>query len=290
MKSWPAMRAPGDVEVHHQPVPVEGSDAPAPDRFPESGEATTAASASVSASSNEQPTGLQIIEASSVSSGMTGVRHSEAAERDLHLEELGHDIDSFIDFLVDPQTTPCAGFTNEIGVHEHCCFNTIIPGDKAMARDGGRCIFCDPVAMGMHCQEASLRQQIAEDLRCIWEGHERLFDAAVARLPPEWVDDIVHKAMGLSLAEMAPPTPQGVPAPVTPEGEPAMEDDALLTDSDYPPLETVETSSDEDSSWARYRSLVVNPPESDDNESDDDEPSSMPGEGLAARDSDIAEE
>eukprot|EP00973_Karenia_brevis_P038337 5285229-Karenia_brevis.AAC.1 len=104
------MRAPGDVEAHHQPVPVEDSDTPAPDPFPEGGEAMPAASVSVSASSNEQPTGMV---ANSISSAMTGARHSEAADRDLHLEEPEHDIDSFIDLLLDPQTTPCAGFTNE---------------------------------------------------------------------------------------------------------------------------------------------------------------------------------
>eukprot|EP00973_Karenia_brevis_P091040 12405576-Karenia_brevis.AAC.1 len=172
MKSWPAMPAPGDVEADHQPVLVEGSDTSAPAPCPGSGEAMTVPSVAVSVSSNEQQAGLHCSEADSVSSVMTGVRHSEAAERDLLLQEPEHDIDSFIDLLVDPQTTPCVGFTNETGVHEHCCFNTIIAGDKAMARDGGRCIFCDPVAMGRQCEEESLRQQIAEDLRCIWEGHE----------------------------------------------------------------------------------------------------------------------
>eukprot|EP00973_Karenia_brevis_P063635 8845847-Karenia_brevis.AAC.1 len=78
--------------------------------------------------------------------------------------------------------------------------------------------------------------------------------------------------MGRSLAEMVPPTPQGVPVAVTPEGQPIMENDAVLTDSDCTPLGTIETSSDEDSNWVRYRSLAVDPPERDDSESDDDEP------------------
>eukprot|EP00973_Karenia_brevis_P084807 11767254-Karenia_brevis.AAC.1 len=93
---------------------------------------------------------------------------------------------------------------------------------------------------------------------------------------------------------MAPPTPQGAPVPVTPEGEPGMEDDALLTDSDCLPPETVETSSDDGSRWVRYRSLDVNPLESADSEIEDDEPEdifmtpeSMPEEGLAAQETEI---